>query len=85
MGGIFLGVLCALALLAFFGRLRAARSPQGWLGFACWTLVTLTALDGLNAFLFDDQLPHLYAPSTLARLLTDLGAGLASASSPRPS
>jgi hypothetical protein len=46
------------------------------LGLACWTLIALTGLDGLNAFLFDGNLPHLYSPSTALRLLTGLGAGL---------
>ena len=76
MGGIFLGFLCALLLLGLLGRFRAAHPPGGWLGLACWTLIALTGLDGLNAFLFDGNLPHLYAPSTAARLLTGLGAGL---------
>jgi len=76
MGGIFLGFLCALALLAFLGRLRAAKPPEGWLGLACWALVALTGLDGLNAFLYDGGLFHLYAPSSLLRLATGLGAGL---------
>jgi uncharacterized membrane protein len=77
MGGIFLGFLCALVLLAVFGRLRASQPPAGWLALACWTLIALTALDGLNAFFFDGNLPHLYAPNTALRLLTGLGAGLA--------
>jgi len=76
MGGIFLGFLCAIALLAFLGRLRAAQPPGGWLGLACWALVALTGLDGLNAFLFDGNLPHVYPPTTLSRLITGLGAGL---------
>jgi len=46
------------------------------LGVACWTLVALTGLDGLNAFFFDGGLAHPYAPSTALRLLTGLGAGL---------
>jgi hypothetical protein len=33
------------------------------------------AVDGLNAFLFDGQLPHLYPPNTALRLATGLGAG----------
>jgi uncharacterized membrane protein len=77
MGGIFLGFLCAVALLAVLGRLRASQPPAGWLALACWVLVALTGLDGLNAFLFDGNLPHLYAPNTTLRLLTGLGAGLA--------
>jgi hypothetical protein len=77
MGGIFLGFLCATLLVVVLGRLKASRPPSGILGLACWTLVALTALDGLNAFLFDGNLPHLYAPSSALRLLTGLGAGLA--------
>jgi Predicted membrane protein (DUF2085) len=77
MGGIFLGFLCALGLVALLGRLRAGQPPRGALAMACWTLVALTALDGLNAFLYDGNLPHLYAPNTALRLLTGLGAGLA--------
>jgi hypothetical protein len=77
MGGIFLGFLCAVALLALLGRLRASHPPGGLLGLACWTLIALTGLDGLNAFFYDGNLPHLYAPTTAARLLTGLGAGLA--------
>jgi uncharacterized membrane protein len=76
MGGIFLGFLCALLLIVGLGRLRASEPPSGLLGLACWGLVLLTLLDGLNAFLFDGRLPHLYAPLQAARLLTGLGAGL---------
>jgi uncharacterized membrane protein len=76
MGGIFLGFLCAAAYLALLGRLRASYPPGGLIGIACWVLIALTGLDGLNAFLFDGRLPHLYPPSTAARLLTGLGAGL---------
>jgi len=77
MGGIFLGFLCAILLIFALGRLRASHPPRGVLGLACWTLVALTGLDGLNAFLFDGNLPHLYPPSSAVRLLTGLGAGLA--------
>jgi hypothetical protein len=76
MGGIFLGFLCALAVVLVLGRLRASQPPGGLMALACWALIALTGLDGLNAFLFDGNLPHLYAPSTAARLLTGLGAGL---------
>ena len=76
MGGIFLGFLCAVGLLALLGRLRANRLPAGWLSLLCLLLVVSTGVDGLNAFVFDGGLPHLYAPSTPARLLTGLGAGL---------
>jgi uncharacterized membrane protein len=76
MGGIFLGFLCALAVVVVLGRVRASRPPSGALGVACWTLVALTGLDGLNAFFFDGGLAHLYAPNIALRLLTGLGAGL---------
>jgi uncharacterized membrane protein len=76
MGGIFLGFLCSVALVIGLGRLRASRPPAGALGLACWTLVALTGLDGLNAFFFDGGLAHLYAPNVALRLLTGLGAGL---------
>ncbi len=77
MGGIFLGFLCATLLIFVLGRLQASHPPSGLLGLACWTLVALTGLDGLNAFLFDGNLPHLYPPNSAVRLLTGLGAGLA--------
>jgi hypothetical protein len=77
MGGIFLGFLCATVLIGVLGRLRASQPPSGALGLACWTLVALTAIDGLNAFFFDGNLPQLYAPNSALRLLTGLGAGLA--------
>jgi uncharacterized membrane protein len=76
MGGIFLGFLCSVGLLVVLGRLHASQPPGGLVGLACWSLVVLTGLDGLNAFLFDGNLPHLYAPNTPSRLLTGLGAGL---------
>jgi uncharacterized membrane protein len=76
MGGIFLGFLCALVLLVVLGRLRASQPPGGLLAGACWLLIALTGLDGLNAFLFDGNLPHLYAPNIALRLFTGLGAGL---------
>jgi uncharacterized membrane protein len=76
MGGIFLGFLCAVVLVLALGRLKASQQPGGLLGLACWLLIVLTGIDGLNAFLFDGNLPHLYAPNTAVRLLTGLGAGL---------
>ena len=75
MGGIFLGFLCGVLSLALFGRLQAARPPEGALTVVCGGLVVLTFLDGLNATLADRSLPHLYAPNTGLRLITGLGAG----------
>ena len=76
MGGIFLGFLCAAILLLGLGRLRASQPPGGALGLACWALIALTGVDGLNAFLSDGNLAHLYAPNSALRLLTGLAAGL---------
>ena len=76
MGGIFLGFLCAFVVVSMFGRLRAGKTPNGLLGVACWVLVALTGLDGLNAFFYDGSIPHLYTPNTAMRLFTGLGAGL---------
>ena len=76
MGGIFLGFLCAFVVVSMFGRLRADKTPRGLLGVACWVLVALTGLDGLNAFFYDGSIPHLYTPNTAVRLFTGLGAGL---------
>ena len=77
MGGIFLGFLCAFFLVLVLGRSRASNTPRGLLAIACWVLVALTGLDGLNAFFADGNLPHLYPPNTALRLFTGLGAGLA--------
>ncbi|MGI9147944.1 MAG: DUF2085 domain-containing protein [Chloroflexota bacterium] len=76
MGGIFLGFLCSVGVVAVLGRLRAGRPPSAALATACWLLVALTGLDGLNAFFSDGGLAHLYAPGTSLRVLTGLGAGL---------
>src|SRR5919202_1934658 len=76
MGGIFLVFGCAVALVLVLGRARASQPPAGAIGLACWTLIALTGLDGLNAFLFDGNLPHLCPPNMALRLLSGLGAGL---------
>ena len=76
MGGIFVGFLCALLLIVVLGRIHVGEPPTGLPGLACWLLIALTGLDGLNAFLFDGNLPHLYAPTVALRLFTGLGAGL---------
>jgi uncharacterized membrane protein len=77
IGGIFLGFLCGVALLALLGRLHATEPPPRTVTAVCWALVGAMAFDGFNAFLFDGSLPHLYPPNTAARLATGLLAGLA--------
>ncbi len=75
MGGLFLGFALAVLVAALLDRLRSARGPAPLPATACWGLVAATGLDGLNAFLFDGHLPHLYDPSVVLRLLTGLAAG----------
>lgn len=75
MGGIFLGFLWAVVLVALLGRLRARRMPAGGATLACLGLIATMAVDGLNATLFDAGLPHAYAPNTVLRLLTGLAGG----------
>lgn len=75
MGGLFLGFLCAVVYLALLGRLRARELPGRLETWLCLGLVATTGLDGLNAFFFDGNLPHLYAPMIGPRLFTGLVAG----------
>ncbi len=75
MGGLFMGFALAVLVAALLGRLRSARGPLPLAALACWGLILATGVDGANAFLFDGRLPHLYDPSTPARLLSGLGAG----------
>lgn len=75
MGGIFLGFLWGAGFLLFLGRGRAVAPPPRAVTLACVCLIALTGIDGLNAFLSDGRLPHLYEPSTPARLFTGLAAG----------
>lgn len=75
MGGIFLGFLAVMLVQAARGRLDTPRLPVRAVRAACWALLAAMALDGLNAFVFDGGLPHVYPPTTGVRLVTGLLAG----------
>lgn len=79
MGGIFGGFLLGLAYIALIGRGRAWREPGFRLKVLLLMFVAAMGFDGLNAFLFDLRLPHLYEPVLAIRLATGLLTGLATA------
>src|SRR5260370_7987811 len=70
MGGIFLGFLCALALVAVLGRMPAGQPPPGAMGAACWALIALTRLHRPNPFLSHGNPPHPYSPNPSPLSLT---------------
>lgn len=79
MGGIFAGfVLTTLTIIAL-GRSRTWQLPGRGMAAVLAGFVALMGLDGINAFLFDLDLPHLYVPALPLRLATGLLAGLAAA------
>ena len=76
MAGMFGGFVIGAAYFAAMGRGRAWRMPGGWMAFVLIGFVGLLGVDGVNAFLFDLRLPHLYAPNLYLRLGTGLLTGL---------
>ena len=80
MAGMFAGFLIGLAYFAANRRLRAWRTPSGITAVILVGFVALMGADGLNAFLFDLRLPHLYSPDLSLRLATGLLTGLTMAS-----
>ncbi len=77
MAGMFGGFVIAAAFAWAVGRGRAMRSPDRAMTVTLVGFVALMAVDGVNAFLFDLRLPHLYAPNLLLRLGTGLLTGVA--------
>ncbi|MGH2521593.1 MAG: DUF2085 domain-containing protein, partial [Anaerolineales bacterium] len=77
MGGMFGGFLIGAAYFIAIGRGRAWRFPGRVVTTTLAGFIALMGVDGLNAFLFDLHLPHLYAPWLPLRLATGLLAGLA--------
>lgn len=77
MGGIFLGFLLGLAYQRMLSRFDSQTGPEPAVKLACGALIAAMALDGANAFLHDGGVPTPYAPATVPRLLTGLGAGYA--------
>lgn len=77
MGGIFGGFLLGLVYCLALGRARSVRFPDAPTSSALAAFVGLTALDGLNAVLYDLGRPHLYEPDNAMRLATGLLCGFA--------
>ena len=77
MAGMFAGFLIGAAYFVVLGRGRALRLPGRGLTVLLLGFVALLGADGLNAFLFDLGLPHLYTPYNPIRLATGLLTGLA--------
>ena len=76
MAGMFGGFVIGAAYFAAMGRGRAWRMPGGWMAFVLVGFVGLLGVDGVNAFLADLRLPHLYPPNLYLRLGTGLLTGL---------
>ena len=77
MAGMFAGFVMAGVYGWIAGRGRAMRLPGRAITLTLIGFIALMGVDGVNAFLFDLRLPHLYAPNLLLRLGTGLLTGLA--------
>ncbi|GAC1400432.1 MAG: DUF2085 domain-containing protein [Ktedonobacteraceae bacterium] len=77
--GIYLGFLVTLTTLYGRGRGRVQQLPPLPLLTLLIGGVTALAIDGLNSFLLDLHMQHLYQPNNLLRLATGLVTGLAMA------
>lgn len=77
--GIYLGFLVTLTTLYSKGRGRTQVIPRLPLLLTLLIGVVALAVDGINSFLLDVHLPHLYQPNNYLRLATGLAAGLAMA------
>ena len=75
--GIYLGFLVTLTTLYGKGRGRAQQLPPWPLVILLVGGVTALAIDGLNSFLLDLGVQHLYQPNNFLRLATGLMTGLA--------
>jgi uncharacterized membrane protein len=77
MAGMFAGFVITAAYGWVAGRGRAMRLPDRAMTLTLVGFIALLGVDGVNAFLFDLRLPHLYAPNILLRLGTGLLTGVA--------
>ena len=77
MAGMFAGFLITAGFGWAMGRGRAMRLPGRAMTVTLVGFIALMGVDGINAFLFDLRLPHLYAPNILLRLGTGLLTGVA--------
>lgn len=73
--GIYLGLSIGVITLFARGMGRTARMPKGWLALLLLGFVGMLGVDGINSFLLDLHLPHLYQPNNLLRLTTGLLTG----------
>jgi uncharacterized membrane protein len=75
--GIYLGFIIAILILYASGRGRGQRLPPWSIRIVLLAGVAAMVVDGMNSFLFDLGLAHLYQPHNLLRLATGLATGLA--------
>jgi uncharacterized membrane protein len=76
--GTYLGALAGLIVLTARGRGRAWRLPAPRYLVVLGVFLLAWAVDGLNSFLtFFPDLPHLYEPHNVLRLITGMLEGLA--------
>jgi|SRR5579859_1298696 len=77
MAGMFGGFVIAAVYGWAVGRGRAMRLPGRAMMVTLVGFIALMGVDGVNTFLYDLRLPHLYAPNILLRLGTGLLTGAA--------
>lgn len=76
--GMYLGVMLTLVMLVLSGRWRWSQLPPARIMLVLIGFVALMGIDGLNSYShFFPDIPHLYTPHNVLRLLTGLGTGLA--------
>lgn len=75
--GLYLGAGAALLALLALGRGRAGRFPARPYLILSGLFLAAWAADGFNSFLALLDLPHLYEPTNLLRLITGALAGVA--------
>lgn len=76
MTGIYLGATATIVWLVALRRMRASGSLPLLVVLTLAGFVGVMALDGFNGLLLDLGLPHPYAPSNLARVVTGMLAGI---------
>lgn len=82
--GIYLGFIVTLLTFYATGRGRAQQLPLWPILTVLFSAILALAVDGLNSFMLDLSLPHLYQPHNLLRLATGLATGLALAALAHP-
>ena len=76
--GIYMGALAGFALMAMWGRRRAASLPSLPITLTLVGFIIVLGVDGVNSYLtFFPSLPHLYEPQNWLRLTTGTLEGIA--------